>query len=238
MNLSRPSGRLTWSILILLLSVSDSRAEAAPAPTLLMADFEGDLSPWRADPLPRMGSEPLSHVVEADGNRCLRADSKADFRAFGVKASALSSDGVDIADWPLLSWRWQVSTALVLADAKKKAGDDYAARLYLVFSDSRWNPLALRTLVYIWDNQLPIGTVLPSTWAPGRARMIVLRTGNADAGRWVSEARNVHDDFTEAFGHEPPALKAIVVAADTDQTGESVTTLFDDVILAARMVRP
>lgn len=185
-----------------------------------------------------MGSKPLSHVVEDDGNRCLRADSKADFRAFGVQASALSLDGVDIADWPLLSWRWQVSAALVGADAKKKAGDDYAARLYLVFSDSRWNPLALRTLIYIWDNQLPVGTVLPNTWAPGRARMIVLRTGNADASRWVSEARNVHDDFIEAFGHEPPALKAIVVAADTDQTGEAVTTLFDDVILAARSARP
>jgi hypothetical protein len=208
------------------------------ASVLLNSDFEVDLAPWRGDPLPRMGSQPLSLFTEPDGNRCLRADPDDDFHAFGVKAGDLTSEDVEVADWPWLSWRWQISQALVEADATKKTGDDYAARLYLVFSDSRWNPLAVRTLVYIWDNLQPVGTTLPSTWAPRRARMIVLRSGNTQAGRWVAERRNVQADFIAAFGYEPPTLKAIVVAADTDQTGEAVTTLFDDVILAARSPRP
>ncbi len=212
--------------------VSATKAAPGEAAVLLSADFEAGLKPWRDDPLPRMGSEPLSHFTEADGNRCLRANPDGGFHAFGVKASDLSSARVEIADWPWLSWRWQVSQALVKADATKKAGDDYAARLYLVFSDSRWNPLAVRTLVYIWDNHQPVGTTLPSTWAPKRARMVVLRSGNAEAGHWVAERRNVHADFIAAFGYAPPQLRALVVAADTDQTGEQVTTLFDDVVLA------
>jgi len=208
------------------------------APSLLASDFEGDLTPWRADPLPRMGSQPLTLFTQPDGNRCLRADSVSDFRAYGVKLSDLADDTVDIADWPMLSWRWQVSAALTGADATKKAGDDYAARLYLVFSNSRWNPLAVRTLVYIWDNKLPVGTMVSSTWALKRGRMVVLRSGDLDAGRWVTESRNVHTDFVDAFGYEPPALRALVVAADTDQTGERVTTFFDDIYLSRSTDNP
>ncbi len=212
---------------------------AATSPTLLSADFEGDrLFPWRADPLPRMGSQPLTLYTQTDGNHCLRADSDGDFRAFGIKLDDLKQGEVDIADTPWLSWRWQVSAALQTADATEKTGDDYAARLYLVFSDSRWNPLAVRTLVYIWDNRLPVETMLPSTWAVKRGRMAVLRSGNTHAGQWVWERRNVHADFVTAFGYEPPALRALVVAADTDQTGEAVTTLFDDVTLATEPVVP
>jgi hypothetical protein len=207
---------------------------AGSSTVLLAADFEVDnLAPWRSDPLPRMGSKPLSHYTEPDGNHCLRANSEADFRAFGVKLADLDLGSIAIADTPWLSWRWQVSRVLQTADATKKAGDDYAARLYLVFSDSRWNPLAIRTLVYIWDNLQPIGTTLPSTWATKRGRMIVLQSGGALAGLWTWERRNVHEDFVSAFGYEPAALRAIVLAADTDQTGERVTTLFDDIRLAA-----
>ncbi len=72
-------------------------------PSLLASDFEGDLTPWRADPLPRMGSQPLTLFTQPDGNRCLRADSVSDFRAFGVKLTDLADDTVDIADWPLLA---------------------------------------------------------------------------------------------------------------------------------------
>jgi|GEM_PF-236897 hypothetical protein len=234
------------SIVALLIACGSavSSQSATPAPSsesgqssstiLLASDFEADdLAPWRSDPLPRMGSQPLSVYTEADGNRCLRADSEADFRAFGVKLADVDRGSIAIAATPWLSWRWQISRALQTADATKKAGDDYAARLYLVFSDSRWNPLAIRTLVYIWDNRQSIGTTLPSTWASKRGRMIVLQSGDTLAGQWTWERRNVHQDFVSAFGYEPAALRAIVLAADTDQTGERVTTLFDDIRLAA-----
>jgi hypothetical protein len=68
--------------------------------------------------------------------------------------------------------------------------------------------------------------------------MVVLRSGDLDAGRWVTESRNVHTDFVDAFGYEPPALRALVVAADTDQTGERVTTFFDDIYLSRSTDNP
>ena len=158
----------------------------------------------------------------------------------GLRCEAVGSGGRHRRHRRLASagWRWQVSAALTGADATKKAGDDYAARLYLVFSNSRWNPLAVRTLVYIWDNKLPVGTMVPSTWALKRGRMVVLRSGDLDAGRWVTESRNVHTDFVDAFGYEPPTLRALVVAADTDQTGERVTTFFDDIYLSRSTDNP
>jgi hypothetical protein len=85
-------------------------------------------------------------------------------------------------------------------------------------------------LNYVWDNRLPPGTVLRSPYTD-RVRMIVVRSGNAEAGRWVEESRNVLDDYRRAFGGEPPAIAGIAVMTDTDDTGESATAWFGDIAL-------
>ena len=220
---------------ILCILIPGALQAAAP---LLDDDFERpEPAPWRPDPLPRMGSKPLRLVTEADGNRCLRADSDADFRAFGVRAADLAAADLDgdlaLQDYPYLRWRWKVSAALDSADARVRERDDFAARLYLVFSSSRWNPFSVRTLIYVWDRHEPVGTVLPSTWARERARLVVLRNGDDPTHTWVTEARDALADYRQAFGQEPGPLKALVVATDTDQTGEAVTAWFDDVWLGS-----
>ncbi|MBX9756754.1 MAG: DUF3047 domain-containing protein, partial [Pseudomonadaceae bacterium] len=41
---------------------------------------------------------------------------------------------VELSRTPILCWRWRVDAPLHNADMASKAGDDYAARLYLAFS--------------------------------------------------------------------------------------------------------
>ena len=80
---------------------------------------------------------------------------------------------------------------------------------------------------YIWDNRHPLGTWQPNAYTE-RARMLVLRSGGADAGRWIDERRDVAADFQRAFGHAPSRLTGLAIASDTDNTGEEARAGFAD----------
>ena len=62
-----------------------------------------------------------------------------------------------------------------------------------------------------------------------RLRMIVVTSGAAQAGQWVTVRRNVAEDFKVAFGEDSPAISGVAIATDTDNTGEAVTAWYGDV---------
>jgi hypothetical protein len=47
----------------------------------------------------------------------------------------------------------------------------------------------------------------------------------------VAESRDVAEDFRRAFGEPAPAISAVIVATDTDNTGERALSYFGDVAL-------
>ena len=134
------------------------------------------------------------------------------------------------------------------ADARRKEGDDYPARIYVAFrydpaTATVWekaNYAAYRmfygeyppgaVLNYIWDNRLPPGTTLDNAYTD-RAKMIVVRSGGAEVGRWLTETRNVLDDYHRTFGGEPPRIAGIAVMTDTDDTGERAVAWYDAITL-------
>lgn len=156
---------------------------------------------------------------------------------------------IDLARTPVLCWRWRVDAPLVGADMTTRAGDDYAARLYvslgipladqsfalraqLRLARSIWGPdVPDAALNYVWDNRQPIGTVRPNAYT-ARAQMVVLRSGSADAGRWVWERRDVARDAAAAFGPSATPVQ-VAVTADTDNTGESAHAGFADLHFVA-----
>jgi len=81
-------------------------------------------------------------------------------------------------------------------------------------------------LNYVWDNRLPPGTTLDNAYTD-RAKMVVVRSGAAEVGRWVAETRNVVDDYRRLFGGEPPPLAGVAVMTDTDDTGERAVAWYD-----------
>lgn len=150
-----------------------------------------------------------------------------------------------LASRPRLAWRWKVADVVAGGDPRRKDGDDYAARVYVTF---RYDPGRVSALdrakyglakqlngeypphaglTYVWDARLPVGTVLPNAYTD-RVRMIVVRSGTADAGRWVDESRDVLEDYRRAFGEEPPPVSGIAVMTDTDQTGGRATAWYGD----------
>lgn len=154
---------------------------------------------------------------------------------------------VDLRQYPLLRWRWKIRAPVSSADMMTKAGDDYAARIYVMF-DYPAEKLSFGTraklklaesiygqkiptaaLNYVWDNRQPVGTIAPNTYTD-RARMMVLQSGGARQGEWVTETRNLAADFKAAFGEDAPDVVAVALATDTDNTGESALAWYGDIV--------
>lgn len=174
-------------------------------------------------------------------------DGVAAVEATAVKSMALLGRplNVDLEQTPVLCWRWRIDAPLAGADINTKAGDDYAARVYLTFTvppealgfatrtklslaRSIWGPsVPDAALNYVWDNKHPVGTLQPNAYTD-RARMLVVDTGAAKAGRWVGVRRNVREDFQRAFGDLPGKLNGLAIASDTDNTAESAHAGFAD----------
>jgi hypothetical protein len=167
--------------------------------------------------------------------------------ATAIKSMALlgRSIAVDLDKTPVLCWRWRIDQPVASADLASKAGDDYAARVYLTFSvppdalgfgtrtklalaRSIWGPAVPDAAInYVWDNTHPVGTLRDNAYTD-RARMLVVDSGKAKAGQWVSQRRNVRDDYRRAFDGLPGTLSGLAIASDTDNTGETAHAGFAD----------
>ncbi len=205
-------------------------------------------APWKRLVLPRQ-AEPAFELVADEGRTVLRVRSVA---AVGSLAHPLAFEA---ASRPLLTWRWKVDRVLDKADLARKDGDDFAARVYvsfdvplgaLPFADRvklrvarllYGDELPAVALCYVWDNRHPVGTTAWNAYS-GSLRMVVVESGPSKAGRWVSASRDVEADFRAAFNAlwpgPMPRITGIAVAADTDQTRESVTAWFGDLAFEAR----
>ena len=150
-----------------------------------------------------------------------------------------------------LTWRWKIEHVLDKGDLRIKQGDDYAARIYVTFefepqqaslwermahavaSTSAGRKLPGTTLTYIWANRAPQGTIADNPYSD-QVKMIALQSGNAKANQWIVEKRNIAEDYRRAFGREPPPVMGIAIMTDTDNTGESATAYYGDIILSKK----
>lgn len=246
---SRPA---TAALLALALLVPIERALAQAPPERdsvtsiwagrFSAEPEGEALPAGWKPLTFRSIERLTRysLVRDGAVTVLRAD--ADASASGL----VREQTIDLKTYPIIEWRWRVANVLSRADVKTRAGDDYPARLYITFAHDAgsisladraaravYGQLPPRAAInYIWDTRSPVGTVVPNAYTD-RVRMIVVESGSARTGEWITYRRNLADDFRKAFGYEPPPVSGIAVMTDTDNTGEKATAWFGDIRFVA-----
>lgn len=60
--------------------------------------------------------------------------------------------------------------------------------------------------------------------------MIVVESGTTKLNTWVTEERNVYEDYKRAFGEEPPPISGVAIMTDTDNTGESAEAYYGDIL--------
>ncbi len=215
-------------------------SQVAPFSTLQLGEPH-PLS-WQPWIISRFNRRTDYRVVELDGQRVLRAHS--DKAASGL----LQDVAIDPVESPNLSWRWQVKHILPGADLNRRGSDDSpvrvivsfdgdhdkfdvedraAARLVKLFS-GRDMPYA--TLMYVWDNKLPVGTMLDNAHS-GRAKMIVVESGATRTGQWLNFSRNVVNDFKRAFGEAPGRVISVGVMTDSNTTESEAIAYYGDIVL-------
>lgn len=186
------------------------------------------------------------YALVVDGGRTvLRA--RADASASGIYREAR----LDPATHPVLEWSWKVTRLVEKGDIATKEGDDFAARIYVSFdldtallgagdrmriglARMAYGPrVPVAALCYVWDKRAPVGTMAPNAYTD-RVRMIVADSGTAKLAQWVRHERDVAADFRSAFGMAPPAVNAVIISTDTDNTGEAVEAFYGDVSFRPR----
>lgn len=156
-----------------------------------------------------------------------------------------------VTEAPILRWRWKIAGTIPKGNERNKAGDDYAARVYITFKyDASRVGLATRlkygavkalrgeypphnAISYIWANKLYSGESAPSPYTK-RIMMVSVRSGDSAAGEWRSEERNILADYRRLFGEDPPPYTGIALMTDTDNTGGSAEAWYADITLSAR----
>ncbi len=171
-----------------------------------------------------------------------------------VKAVAESSASglvreikINPKEYPIVQWRWKVTNILKKGDVKRKEGDDYPARIYITFEydpsrlgffeKAKYEMIRLLygqyppigAINYIWESKSPIGTMIPNPYTD-RVMMFVVESGESKLNQWVSEERNIYEDYKKAFGQEPSMISGVAIMTDTDNTGESATAYYGDIL--------
>jgi hypothetical protein len=93
------------------------------------------------------------------------------------------------------------------------------------------------TLMYIWDNRLPVGQVVPNAYTQ-RIKKIVAQSGSQGVGRWHMLERNILEDYQRAFGEAPGQLLGIGVMTDTDNTKSQAVSYYGDISFHSLSPRP
>ncbi len=190
-------------------------APVAQAGSRLIDDFRNGAGPgWERKSF--KGETRYFPAVE-NSIPCLRAEATASASGLFYKIE------YDAAAEPILTWSWKVDNIIAKGDARTKAGDDYPARIYVVFPSLLfWKTKALN---YVWATGLPEGTAIPNSFT-SNAMMVAVESGPAHVGQWRSYRRNIYQDFQRYFGSEPPPVGAIAIMTDTDNTGEKASACY------------
>jgi hypothetical protein len=170
-----------------------------------------------------------------------------------ASASGLTKEvRIDPKEFPIVRWRWKVENLLQKSDATRKDGDDYPARLYITFEyepdkvsfgkklkfkagRALFGDIPIGAISYVWETKAPVGAIIDNAYTDF-VKMVVVESGPQKIGLWTDESRNIYEDYTKAFGEEPPLINGVAIMSDTDNTKERVTAYYGDIVFLKQQI--
>lgn len=196
---------------------------------------------WQPVRLP--GKQPTEFVLQQQASRlALEANAQS--------SASMLRRNLRIAPEKLgtLEFSWHVPALIAGADVGQRESDDSPARLVLAFEGDRskfsaknamlnelslalmGEPMPYATLMYIWCNKRPVGTVVENP-RTDRIRKLVVASGPDQLNQWLRFERDIRADFELAFGEAPGALLGIGVMTDSDNTQSNAMAWYGDIAL-------
>ncbi len=223
--------------------------ETAQAPNENVTSFSASLasnglpSGWQPWIMSRLLKKTEYKIIHEEGTPILQA--QAESSASGL----LQEVSIDPIVKRYISWRWKAPQLIASADNSRGSADDSPVRVVIAFDGDKkkfdfedramadmvrlfsGREMPYATLMYIWENKLPVGTVLENAHS-SRARMIVAESGSARLGQWLTMTRNVLEDYRKAFDEEPGKIISVGVMTDTNSTGSKVMAYYGDILFS------
>jgi len=221
--MASPGSAAAWPMKLSIISAVFflSLTVIVQADTIAVSHFDTEgLSGWERK---NFKGETEYSIVREGGKPAVKAHSSA--RASGLFRKVQ----LDPVQYRYLHWKWKVTGPLANGAEKTKAGDDYSARVYVIFPGFFfWQTKAIN---YVWASRLPQGETFPNPYT-ANVKMVVIESGPEKSGNWVSEQRDILADYRRLFGGEPRKLGAIAIMTDTDNTGGEATAWYGDISIS------
>ncbi len=211
-----PAMRPLFIALLTVLAAQNLAAE----PKLMIGEFSRNrLDGWEHK---RFKGETRYRLQTLDGVAVLKADSQA------AASGLFKEQRIDLEQTPFLNWSWRIPNRLTGLNEQSKAGDDYAARIYVVVKGGLafWQTKALN---YVWVGNTAKDSVWPNAFAGDHAMMLALRGQEAALNVWHNEKRNVKADWQKLFGENISAIDAVALMTDTDNSGGQISAFYGDI---------
>ncbi len=165
-------------------------------------------------------------VVEDEGRRALLLKSRNEHSTIAKEIR------VDLRATPILEWTWKALRLPVGADIRTRETSDLTAHIYVIWP--RFPAmLRARLIGYVWDTSAPAQTIEKSR-KTGTVHFFVLRSGPAQLNQWLTERRNVYEDYRKVFGEDPEDPRAIALSIDTNDTRSVAEALIGSIIFTNR----
>ncbi len=152
--------------------------------------------------------------------------------ANGTASGIFREIEIDLNKTPYLNWSWWIEDALHGNDEMSKSGDDYPVRIYVVVSGGFffWRTRAIN---YVWSSSEPLDSHWPNAFTR-KAMMVAVRSGSEQRRLWVTEKRNIREDFKRLFGEDIDQIDAVAIMSDADNSAGRVRGRYGDIYFSTQ----
>ncbi len=220
-----------------IFSMFPAGAAGENSANILFREEFNTIDNWRPLFFPKIKRH-SSYSIESDAEGSyLKTESHASASAMIYRQT------FDVYTFPNIRWRWKALNIYKNGNAEIRDGDDYPARLYIIFKYEPEKAGFFEKLKYstakLLYGEYPPHSAVNYIWASrdhkrrimvnaySEKAMMFIKRGPSDIGAWHAESANILNDYLEAFGEKPPAIASLAVMNDSDNTGEKSVSYFD-----------
>lgn len=130
---------------------------------------------------------------------------------------------IDLKKTPVMRWRWRVLNYPAGADGRNPEKDDQPIGIYVGTNAGLFKK---KSIAYRWETLTPKGFEGSATYAGILSvHYIVMQNDQVPAGTWITEERNIAEDFKRIYGSVPDKFALSVIGNSQYTSSNTIAEL-------------